>query len=34
MREGGIVIARRWLNLRVSAALAEHIIHLILSAYK
>ena len=27
MREGGLVLARRWLNLSVSAALAEHIIH-------
>ena len=28
MREGGLVSALIWLNLSVSAALAEHIIHL------
>jgi hypothetical protein len=28
LREGGSVLARRWLNLSVSVALAEHIIQL------
>ena len=28
MREGGLVLGRRWLNLSVSVALAEHIIQI------